>query len=291
MNKFIRFAILAVLLFVLLGGIVRAASPVFLVQRTYELGASPASIIRVTTHLDNLDAAGGICGNVTIALLPGPDTVTSLREAICASNNNSGADMIEFRIPGSGARTISLQSELPTITDQVTIDGYSQSDATCNTWPTGNNAVIRIKLNGFSTPEGTYGLTIAASNTVVRGLWIYNFCNDLCSGGGIAVTAGSGNRIEGNFIGWDGTSTYSGANGTEVRIDTSGNSIGGGTPCTRNLLPGSTGGVLPESAAIIWLNGASATDNLVQGNYISTNVQGTGPVGSGLGCSSLGRTT
>src|SRR4051812_18006960 len=67
----------------------------------------------------------------------------SLRQAIIDANTLPGADRIEFGIPASVAPTldvpvpgfdpstqtwrIALTSPLPTITDQVDIDGYSQA--------------------------------------------------------------------------------------------------------------------------------------------------------------------
>ena len=65
--------------------------------------SAPLSTITVTTTSDTTDAASGVCANVTVASLPGADGVVSLREAICAANNNAGADTIEFDIRASGA--------------------------------------------------------------------------------------------------------------------------------------------------------------------------------------------
>src|SRR5438445_1734252 len=59
----------------------------------------------------------------------------SLRQAILDANSNpnsGGPDFIDFNIPGAGVHTISPTSALPTITDPVTIDGYSQPSASPN---------------------------------------------------------------------------------------------------------------------------------------------------------------
>ena len=52
------------------------------------------------------------------------DSVVTLRDAIASSNDTAGADTITFD-PSvfSGAQTIDITSELPTITDGVTIAG------------------------------------------------------------------------------------------------------------------------------------------------------------------------
>jgi CSLREA domain-containing protein len=54
------------------------------------------------------------------------DADCSLREAIVAANAAAGADTIAFNIPGAGPHTIAPASALPTITQPLTIDGFSQ---------------------------------------------------------------------------------------------------------------------------------------------------------------------
>src|SRR5262245_38726721 len=65
----------------------------------------------------------------------------SLAQAILNANANPGADLIAFDIPGSGVHTITPASSLPTITDPVTIDGYTQNGANPNSLALGSNAV------------------------------------------------------------------------------------------------------------------------------------------------------
>src|SRR5438034_657839 len=69
------------------------------------------------------------------------DGLVTLREAITSANNNAnvnadvvavgayGTDTINFAIPGAGVHTISPATGLPTITDPIVIDGYTQSGA------------------------------------------------------------------------------------------------------------------------------------------------------------------
>ena len=64
-------------------------------------------------------------------------THCSLREAINAANANSGTDSVAFNVAGSGPHTIQHTSALPTITDPVIIDGYTQTSASPNTKPPG----------------------------------------------------------------------------------------------------------------------------------------------------------
>ena len=76
----------------------------------------------------------------------------SLRQAILDSNSNpnlsGGPNVIQFDIPGSGVQTIAPLSLLPIIMDAVFIDGYSQPDATPNTLPSGDNAILLIQIDG-----------------------------------------------------------------------------------------------------------------------------------------------
>jgi len=74
--------------------------------------------------------------------------VGSLRDAIDCANSTPGTDTISFNIPAAGVQTISPASALPTITDPVIIDGYTQSGASANTLAVGNDAVLAIQLNG-----------------------------------------------------------------------------------------------------------------------------------------------
>jgi len=67
----------------------------------------------------------------------------SLRQAILDANSMGGGT-ISFNIPGGGVHTISPMTVLPTITQTVTIEGYSQPGSSPNTNPPtmGINAVI-----------------------------------------------------------------------------------------------------------------------------------------------------
>ncbi len=53
-----------------------------------------------------------------------------------------------FNIPRAGVHTITPISNLPEVTDQVVIDGYTQPGSSPNTLAAGDNAVLLIELNG-----------------------------------------------------------------------------------------------------------------------------------------------
>src|SRR6266853_1578162 len=120
----------------------------------------------------------------------------SLRQAILDANSMGGGT-INFNIAGGGVHTISPVTVLPTITQTVTIDGYTQPGSSPNPNPPtmGIMATIQIELSGVNSGSNFSGLTINAPNCTVRGLVINRFVGD-----GIVVQT-DGNVLEGNFIG------------------------------------------------------------------------------------------
>jgi hypothetical protein len=199
----------------------------------------------------------------------------TLRAAIEEANDTAGTDTINFNISSQTAvKTISPASELPAIDEAVTINGYSQPGASPNTRATGNDAVIKIQLNG--TNAGTsaiVGLTIQADDSTVKGLAINRF-----SGFGVEVQGfySTGNNVEGNFIGTNARGTDALGNGIDgVRISSaSNNTVGGTARGARNLISGN------DDSGVLLL-GATATGNEILGNYIGTDKSGTAALGNG----------
>jgi CSLREA domain-containing protein len=225
---------------------------------------SPAHA-KTFTVSSTLDTDDGAC-----SLLRGLGLECTLREAIKAANNASGQDTINFKIFGGGVKTIKPNSELPTVTERVTIDAYSQPGASENTLAQGSNAVLKIELSGVNTdvllhPEG---LVIDTSDSVVRGLVINGF-----SGPAIHLS-GSSNKVEGNFIGTDASGTAGLGNtsyGVFVGSGTAGNIVGGTSPAARNVISGNGGdGVLLQHTG----------NNKIQGNLIGTTKDGISPLGN-----------
>jgi CSLREA domain-containing protein len=194
----------------------------------------------------------------------------TLREAIEVANARSGADTIKFNISGGGVKTITPDSELPTITGPVTIDGYTQPGSKPNSRATGAiDAVILIELSGVNG-EGFDGLQIVAPGVVVRGLAINRF-----SGNGINISGGTGARIEGNFIGTDASGTLDRGNGDGVDIKRGKNNVvGGTTPASRILISGN------DRANEVQIDGEGG--NRVQGNLIGVKNDATSPLGGSL---------
>jgi hypothetical protein len=198
----------------------------------------------------------------------------SLRQAILDANATTDADAIKFAIPGTGVQTIKPSTPLPPITRPVTIDGYTQKDAHPNTKTVGDDAVLKVELDGINVPNDN-GLEISTSDgSVIRGLVINRF------GEGVFVHGDSvANRIEGNFIGTNPTGTLDKGNNFDgVSIDggASENVVGGATPDKRNVISGNSDG-----GGIGVFVGNSI--NRVQGNYVGTDKSGTKDLGNNFG--------
>src|SRR5262249_24105084 len=128
-------------------------------------------------------------------------------------------------------------------------------------------AFLAIELDGTNAVFQA-GLTIVAGNSTVQGLVINRFGNE-----GILLITNGGNVIRGNFIGTDQTGTLDQGNTVAgVTVLTSTNTTGGAAPADRNLISGNNFGGI----AIL---DASATGNVIQGNFIGTDDTGTKALG------------
>jgi uncharacterized repeat protein (TIGR01451 family) len=203
----------------------------------------------------------------------------SLRQAILDSNATPGTQTINFSINFFSevdrpvVRTIRPASALPTITDPVIIDGYTQRGASPNTLASGSDAVLLIQLDGTNAGAPANGLTIIGGGSTVRGLALNRFINS-----GIALQTNGGNVIEGNFIGLnpDGVSADAGNGSVGLFLDSSSNNlIGGTTPAARNVISAN------DSTGIFLSNNSNT--NTIRGNYIGTDAAGTGAVGNSPG--------
>jgi hypothetical protein len=193
----------------------------------------------------------------------------SLRQAITDANSMGGGT-INFNITGTGVQTISPLTALPTITQPVTIDGYTQPGSIPNTNPTtmGLNTVLKIELNG-AMAGGVIGLDLNAANCTVQGLAINSFTDGIH----VSNSTSQNNVIEGNFIGTDPTGTVARPNivtGVFLENGPANNTIGGTTPDARNLISGN-GNI---GVAI------QGDTNILQGNLIGTDITGTLALGN-----------
>src|SRR5262249_31181633 len=102
---------------------------------------------------------------------------------------------------------------------------------------------------------------------------------NLISGNGSAGVhvVGNNNRIQGNWIGTDGSGTAAAPHGIGIRDGNMGTNVGGTEAGAGNLISGNSYG--------IFLSGSS---NRVQGNSIGTNAAGTGAVPNAYGVYMVG---
>ena len=189
--------------------------------------------------------------------------VGSLRQALTDANGSAGPDTIAFAIPGAGLHTINVASFLPTIDEQVTIDGYTQPGAAVgtNAFPAPLNPVLQIQISGL---QAQLVVNAGGAGTIIRGLVLNQSFEP------IRVNA-SNVVITGNFIGTNAAgTTANGGSGFGVRHSSGDNlRIGGPAPADRNLISNmSQGGIILDVFS-------GSTGHLIQGNFIGTDRTGT----------------
>ena len=199
----------------------------------------------------------------------------SLRQAITDANASGVSATINFAITGGIPYVINLSTPLPPVTVPTAIDGYTQSGSIKPgaTWP----AKIMVQLQGNGTGNGLE-FTTAAAGSSVKGLSVVGFGNDVDHAG--IYIAAPNVTVAGNLIGLktDGTAL---ANSIGVLCAGADNVVvGGATPDCRNVISGNTyEGVTFVPVGINLDNFASG--ELVQNNYVGTNVYGTAAIGNG----------
>jgi titin len=141
----------------------------------------------------------------------------------------------------------------------------------------GTDATGTIKVpnlyQGVAIANGSTGNTVGGTDAGDRNIISGNTLDGVFING----SGASGNAVQGNFIGTDVTGTLplgNGANGVDVYLGASGNTIGGTSAGTRNVISGNV-----MDGVIIQQMGASG--NVVDGNLIGTDVTGSLAVGDG----------
>jgi hypothetical protein len=190
----------------------------------------------------------------------------SLRQAILDSNSIPGANIIQFQIASSGVQTIMPLSPLPTVTNTATIDGTTEGGFNSS------NPKPLVELDGASAGSSAMGLYLQASGCTVKALAINRFSQN-----GINIYLGSGETIQGCYLGTSADGTTALGNNEGLSVSSANNTIGGTTAGTGNVISGNTLDGLV-------LNGSAAKGNLVEGNYIGTTADGsTGLTNGNLG--------
>ena len=180
----------------------------------------------------------------------------SLRQAILDLNQSHDTAFINFDI-GPGVQTIRPASALPIVSHPVDIDGSSLEFS--------NQVVV---ING-SLLNGASGLSITAGSSTVSNLVINGFTD------GLNLTFGGGNLVEGCMFGTNAAGTAAVPNSEGIFIqNSSDNTIGGTTAAELNLISGNDSGVGLADSAL---------HNVIEGNFIGTDITGTKPLGNRYG--------
>jgi titin len=122
--------------------------------------------------------------------------------------------------------------------------------------------------------NNTVGGTTSGARNIISGNGFRN-STGFSFGNGVRLE-GSGNKVEGNFIGTDATGTAAlgnTADGVDITSGATNNTVGGTQAGARNIISGN--GI---SGVLIF--GAGTTDNEVQGNLIGTKADGSGDLGN-----------
>ena len=153
----------------------------------------------------------------------------------------------------------------------------------------GNNVGLNSSQSaGLGNTYGGVSIINGATNNTVGGT-VGDAANTI-AGNGTAATASvtysnlaiydagsSGNVVEGNYIGTNASSAagldFPNNFGVFIGYGASGNMIGGSTAAARNIISGNT-------SVGVEIADAGASGNTIQGNYVGTNVAGTGALGN-----------
>jgi uncharacterized repeat protein (TIGR01451 family) len=201
-------------------------------------------------------ANGGVTGDC--------DVTCTLLDAIDASEGMVGVQTIEFNIPGAGVHTIQISSSIQ-IHESVIIDATTQPGYAGN----GGKPLIQIQpsipassSSGFSVSK--IGVFDSTFSVTIRGLAINGFPN----GPGISLTNGQNHLIEKNFIGINAAGTAAQPNDTGIVMFSPNNII------RNNVISGN------ENTGLYMINSGDklSTNNLIVGNFIGTNFDGTAAV-------------
>jgi hypothetical protein len=210
---------------------------------------------------------------------------TDVTGSVAMGNGGGGIEIVD-----SAANTVGGS----TATDRNVISGNGGGGVSVNGVGAENNIVagnyIGTTADGsvaLSNGGAGVGIGHGASFNVIGGTTAG--ARNVVSGNHDGVTIDSprhgpvavGNTVEGNFIGTDATGTFAISNGTGVLIaGASENVIGGPTAGAGNLISGN------DREGILILTDdrdTIATANVIQGNYIGTDVTGLSSLPNGTG--------
>jgi trimeric autotransporter adhesin len=218
-----------------------------------------------------LDTGGASCG-----------ATCTLRQALNVANATPGGDTITFNVPGSGVVLIQPTSPLPTITEALLIDGYTQPGATPNSSASADNAVIKVQISGSNAGTIVNGLGICSSDVTLRGLSVTGYGRQGIAFGSTTAAAGcattpnpgpfGGAVVVGNFIGVTPIGAAGGNGFTGVLMASADGRIGGLIAADRNVI---------SNNGTVGLNISTSSTIAVDGNLIGTGPDASSNQGNG----------
>ncbi len=233
---------------------------------------------------------GTVAGDGNLVVLQGAATyaIVATSDSLVAGNlidsNPTGTAAIGqtfggITINGSnntlGGTVASARNILPT--DGIWVQGAASGNLVEGNI-SGLDITGTIKLSGNSGievdgPNNTIGGTVAGSANVLAGLAAGGETGELELFG----STSTGNLVEGNLIGTDITGTVSirtGRYGLIIGEGATNDTVGGTTSAARNVIASSGYGLLIDS---------NSPGNLVEGNYIGTDITGTQSLSNSVG--------
>lgn len=180
----------------------------------------------------------------------------SLRQAILDANSTPGADTVNFQI-GSGAATITLDTPLPAISEQLTIDGCTQP---------GYAGSPLIWIAGSAGSASSPGLELQSNSSEIDALTITGFHD------GIVLAGTGGHSVLRSFIGITPDGAGSGNTFYGIDVQSDHNMIGGTAAGKGNVIS-------LNGDAGIHVRGNGTT---IQGNFIGTDASGQSNAGNGI---------
>jgi parallel beta-helix repeat protein len=216
---------------------------------------------------------GIILNGATNNLIEGNFIGTNAAGTTAVANGNDGVDDNNANsntIGGtlSGARNLisgNTQDGVHVVgsNSSVVLGNFIGTD-TAGTTALPNHGTAGVEVNGGSM-QNVVGGTVAGAGNLISG--------NSGAGVGLGGATATGNLVQGNKIGTNAAGSAALANGDGVDINgAASNTIGGTLTGARNTISGNT-------SANVFITGSTAMHNVVENNYIGTDMTGTFALG------------
>ena len=224
-----------------------------------------------------VDVTNGVSGTK----IEGNDIGTDATGSLSVPNDsgvNVGGGSTSNTVGGTVAGSLNVISgnvhKAVTITDAGTEYNLVEGDY-IGTDKTGAHALGNGGA-GVSIANGARSNTVGGMTATARNVFAASAGNGVLIGGvGANNTSTSNNVVEGDYIGTDKTGTVAlgeGIAGVNLQSGATNNTIGGTTAAARN--------VISESYFGVYIAGMGTNNNVVEGDYIGTDVTGTKALGN-----------